>query len=92
MCREPDSLSHEEPIAPTRHQAEVIARQDAQMNALAAQLSPFTRALALFEYLVPRNSFNSPLPRRTSGPGAPGTAPAWRRGPDRVDRFPQASP
>jgi transposase len=80
-----ESMSREELIALTRHQAEVIARQDAQITVLATQLADMSERLeqaleklAKLEHLLSRNSSNSNFPSsKDGGPG--GTPPRKER-------------
>lgn len=70
-------MSREALIALTRHQAEVIARQDAQITVLATQLADVSerleqalKRLAELEHLLSRNSDNSSMPpSKDNGPG-----------------------
>src|SRR5436190_3107829 len=70
-------MSREALIALTRHQAEMIARQDAQITMLAAQLADVSERLeqeleklAKLEHLLSRNSDNSSMPpSKDNGPG-----------------------
>lgn len=80
---EPESMSREALIALTRRQAEVIARQDAQITMLATQLADVSerleqalKRLAELEHLLSRNSGNSSVP--PSKDDGPGRTP-WRK-------------
>ncbi|TFV33964.1 hypothetical protein E4K10_42820 [Streptomyces sp. T1317-0309] len=74
---DPESMSREALIALTRHQAEVIARQDAQITVMATQLADVSERLeqtleklAKLEHLLSRNSDNSSMPpSKDNGPG-----------------------
>lgn len=75
-----ESLSHGELVVLAREQAAVIARQDAQITALATQLAVLMEKfeaqgaeLDKLRHLVTRNSSNSSMP--PSGDDRPGGAP-----------------
>ena len=79
---EPESMSRAELIAVVHRQAEVIARQDAQITLLSTQLADVmdrfeevSAKLARVEHLLSRHSDNSSFPSSKDG-GVGGKSPS----------------